>query len=156
MRVPRQRQSAVHESQAPPGFFLSCCRQRDERASSPVIDGDDLLENPHGIVEAYCNVAGIPCIEAALSREPGSRDEISCQDGDSWHANLRDSDGFKPQPRRYIDDSKAPSVEGNLRDLAAPLRAPSRATTRRDLRNCRLTANPSVRKPQLCCTMVLR
>ena len=73
----------------------------------PVIDSDDLLENPQGIVEAYCNAVKIPFIPEALSWEPGKRDEVSWYDGGSWHANLRDSDGLKPQPRRYIDISEA-------------------------------------------------
>jgi hypothetical protein len=74
----------------------------------PVIDSDDLLENPHGIVEAYCNAVGIPYIEAALSWEPGNREETSWYDGGSWHANLRGSDGLKAQPRKYIDITEAP------------------------------------------------
>ena len=74
----------------------------------PVIDSDDLLENPQGIVNAYCDSVGIPYIEEALSWKPGDRDEVSWYDGGSWHANLRDSDGLKPQPRRYIDISEAP------------------------------------------------
>ena len=31
----------------------------------PVIDSDDLLENPQGIVEAYCSAVGIPYIPEA-------------------------------------------------------------------------------------------
>ncbi len=73
----------------------------------PVIDSDDLLENPHGIVEAYCEAIGIPFVPQALSWEPGERDEVSWYDGGSWHSNLRDSDGLKPQPRRYIDITEA-------------------------------------------------
>ncbi|MCP4981893.1 MAG: sulfotransferase family protein [Gammaproteobacteria bacterium] len=74
----------------------------------PVIDSDDLLENPHGIVEAYCDAVGIPYIDAALSWEPGKRDEVSWYDGGSWHANLANSDGLKAQTRQYIDISEAP------------------------------------------------
>lgn len=74
----------------------------------PVIDSDDLLENPHGIVEAYCNAVGIPFMPQALSWEPGAREEVSWYDGGSWHANLRESNGLKPQPRSYIDISEAP------------------------------------------------
>ena len=74
----------------------------------PVIDSDDLLENPHAIVEAYCNAVGIPYIAEALSWDPGARDEVSWYDGGSWHQNLRESDGLKPQPRKYIDMSEAP------------------------------------------------
>ena len=83
-------------------------------APPPVIDSDDLLENPQGIVEAYCRAVGIPYIEEALSWEPGDRDEVSWYDGGSWHANLRDSDGLKPQPRKYIDISDAPQ---KIRDI---------------------------------------
>ncbi|MEM7563398.1 MAG: hypothetical protein AAF353_10165, partial [Pseudomonadota bacterium] len=74
----------------------------------PVIDSDDLLENPHAMVEAYCKAVGVPFIESALSWEPGARDEVSWYDGGSWHANLRNSDGLKPQPRKAIDISDAP------------------------------------------------
>ena len=83
-------------------------RLADQMGSPPpVIDSDDLLENPHGIVEAYCNAVGIQFMPEALTWEPGKRDEVSWYDGGSWHANLRDSDGLKPQERKYIDISEA-------------------------------------------------
>ena len=76
----------------------------------PVIDSDDLLENPAGIVEAWCKAVGLPFIESALSWEPGARDEVSWWDGGSFHANLRNSDGLKPQPRKsYINIDEAPA-----------------------------------------------
>ena len=74
----------------------------------PVIDSDDLLENPYGIVEAYCKAVGISYIEDALRWEPGQRAEVSWYDGGSWHANLRDSTGLTAQPRQYIDIAEAP------------------------------------------------
>ena len=74
----------------------------------PVIDSDDLLEDPHGMTEVYCNAVGIPFLPEALSWEPGARDEVSWWDGGSFHANLRNSDGLKPQVRKYIDISEAP------------------------------------------------
>jgi hypothetical protein len=86
----------------------------------PVIDSDDLLENPHGIVEAYCHAIGIPFIESALSWEPGDRDEVSWYDGGSWHSNLRDSDGLKPQPRSAIDISDAPDHVKQMYDACLP------------------------------------
>lgn len=73
----------------------------------PVIDSDDLLENPHGLVAAWCERVNIPFIESALSWEPGARDEVSWWDGGSFHENLRNSDGLKPQPRRHADISQA-------------------------------------------------
>ena len=75
----------------------------------PVIDSDDLLENPAEIVEKWCEAVGLPFIESALSWEPGARDEVSWWDGGSFHANLRNSDGLKPQPRKsYIKIEEAP------------------------------------------------
>ena len=53
----------------------------------PVIDSDDLLENPANIVEKWCIAVGLPFIEEALSWEPGARDEVSWWDGGSFHAN---------------------------------------------------------------------
>ena len=86
----------------------------------PVIDSDDLLEDPHGIVEAYCKAVDIPFVESALSWEPGGRDEVSWYDGGSWHGNLRDSDGLKPQPRQYLDISDAPDRVKEIYDTVLP------------------------------------
>jgi hypothetical protein len=86
----------------------------------PVVDSDDLLSNPSGIVEAYCTAVGIPYIEKALSWEPGARDEVSWYDGGSWHANLRDSDGLKAQPRRYIDIADAPPRVREIHEILLP------------------------------------
>jgi len=86
----------------------------------PVIDSDDLLENPQGIVEAYCNAVGIPFVPEALSWEPGERDEVSWYDGGSWHGNLRDSDGLKPQPRTYIDISEASDRVKDIYETCLP------------------------------------
>ena len=86
----------------------------------PVIDSDDLLENPQGIVEAYCHAVGIPYVEEALSWDPGKRDEVSWYDGGSWHGNLRVSDGLKPQPRKYIDISDAPDKIKQIYNTVLP------------------------------------
>ena len=86
----------------------------------PLIDSDDLLENPQGIIDAYCAAVGIPYIEEALSWEPGERDEVSWYDGGSWHANLRGSDGLKPQPRNYIDISEAPDRVKEIYETVLP------------------------------------
>ena len=75
----------------------------------PVIDSDDMLENPHHIIGKWCEGVGIPFLESALSWEPGARDEVSWWDGGSFHANLRNSDGLKPQKRtQYINIEDAP------------------------------------------------
>ncbi|MEM6620906.1 MAG: sulfotransferase family protein [Pseudomonadota bacterium] len=77
-------------------------------APPPVIDSDDLLEDPHGVVAAWCEAVGIPFMPQALSWEPGARDEVSWWDGGSFHANLRNSDGLKPQVRKYVEVADAP------------------------------------------------
>jgi hypothetical protein len=55
----------------------------------PLIDSDDMLENPHAIIEKWANAVGIPHMPESLSWEPGARDEVSWWDGGSFHANLR-------------------------------------------------------------------
>jgi len=89
-------------------------------APPPVIDSDDLLEDPHGIVEKYCDAVGIDFIPKALDWKPGDRQEVSWYDGGSWHENLRNSDGLKPQPRRYIDISDAPDRVKEMYEIVLP------------------------------------
>ncbi|MEM0948990.1 MAG: sulfotransferase family protein [Pseudomonadota bacterium] len=86
----------------------------------PVIDSDDLLENPTGIVAAWCEAVGIPYLSKALSWQPGPRDEVSWWDGGAFHANLRASDGLKPQVRKYIDLADAPARVRDLHDRMRP------------------------------------
>ena len=70
----------------------------------PVIDSDDLLEDPHGITAAFCDAVEIPFIPEALTWPAGGDpSEHSWWDGGSFHANLAQSTGLTPQPRKYID-----------------------------------------------------
>jgi len=76
----------------------------------PVIDSDDMLENPEAMVAAFCEAVRIPFISEALSWEPGAdTGDYSWWDGGSFHANLRASTGLKPQARRYIEVADAPA-----------------------------------------------
>ena len=75
----------------------------------PVIDSDDLLEDPATMIRLWCEAVNIPFIENALSWEPGARDEVSWWDGGSFHANLRNSNGLKPQVRKYVDLDDTPA-----------------------------------------------
>ncbi len=86
----------------------------------PVLDSDDLLEDPHGMVEVWCEAVGIPFLPEALSWEPGARDEVSWWDGGSFHANLRNSDGLKPQKRKYIDIAQAPDRVKEIHERMLP------------------------------------
>ena len=75
----------------------------------PVLDSDDLLEDPHGIVEAYSKAMGFEFMPEALSWEPGARSEVLWYDKEGvWHENLKNSDGLKPQPRKAGDISDEP------------------------------------------------
>ncbi|UWQ17049.1 sulfotransferase family protein [Jannaschia sp. M317] len=75
----------------------------------PVIDSDDLLEDPETMVKAFCEAVDIPFIPEALSWEPGAdTGDYSWWDGGSFHANLRASTGLKPQMRRYVEVAEAP------------------------------------------------
>ncbi len=82
-------------------------------APPPVIDSDDLLDNPEAVTEAFCNSVGIPFLPEALSWEPGGDpSEHSWWDGGSFHSNLAKSTGLTRQPRKYVDlDACAPRVQ---------------------------------------------
>jgi len=81
---------------------------RDGQAP-PVIDSDDLLENPEGIVRAYCDAVGLPFIKEALTWEAGiNTSSYSWYDSGSWHEKLKGSTGLKPQKPGYTDISSAP------------------------------------------------
>ncbi len=75
----------------------------------PVIDSDDLLEDPEGVTAAFCAAVGIPYLPEALTWEPGAdTGEYSWWDGGSFHANLRASTGLRRQKRRYVELDNAP------------------------------------------------
>ncbi len=75
----------------------------------PVIDSDDLLENPVAVTEAFCDAVGIPFIASALSWDAGGDPAAhSWWDGGSFHANLAKSTGLVPQERKYISLEASP------------------------------------------------
>ena len=85
-------------------------------APPPVIDSDDLMADPHAETERFCTAVGLTFLPDALSWEPGTRDEVSWWDGGVFHANLRASDGLKPQVRKHISLDDAPR---RVRDVYA-------------------------------------
>ena len=86
----------------------------------PVIDSDDLLEDPPGVVAAWCQAVGIDFIEKALRWESGARDEVSWWDGGSFHENLRNSRGLEPQARTYVDITTAPERVQEAYEVTRP------------------------------------
>ena len=77
----------------------------------PVLDSDDLLEDPQTMVRLYCEALGLEFKPEALSWEPGARTEVLWYDGndDIWHASLRDSDGLRPIPRKHVHPGDLPA-----------------------------------------------
>ncbi len=76
----------------------------------PVIDSDDLLENPKSMTKAFCELIEIPYIEEALNWKSGGDPSVySWWDGGSFHKNLSQSTGLRPQKRSYIEIEKTPS-----------------------------------------------
>ncbi|MEM6306111.1 MAG: sulfotransferase family protein [Pseudomonadota bacterium] len=75
----------------------------------PVIDSDDLLEEPETMVAAFCEAVGIPYLPDALSWEPGAAtSQYSWWDSGSFHANLMISTGLTRQKRSYVELDDAP------------------------------------------------
>ncbi|MEL6415607.1 MAG: sulfotransferase family protein [Pseudomonadota bacterium] len=75
----------------------------------PVIDSDDLLEDPDGMVAAFCAAVDIPFLADAMRWEPvGDPSAHSWWDGGSFNANLAQSTGLRPQVRRYTEVADAP------------------------------------------------
>ncbi len=85
-----------------------------------MIDSDDLLEDPHGIVAAWCRAVGIPFMPEALNWAPGARPDVGWYDDGSWHDVLARSDGLKPQPRRYSTMEGASDEVRAVVELAMP------------------------------------
>jgi len=78
-------------------------------APPPVIDSDDLLEQPEAMTRAFCDAVGIPFIAEALSWAPGGDPSAhSWWDGGSFHANLAQSTGLVPQVRKYVELENTP------------------------------------------------
>lgn len=100
----------AHEISFGPQNTLFDLLQTRTGHTPPVIDSDDLLEDPTTMVSVYCDAIGLPFIPEALSWKPGDRSEVLWYDGNDniWHSSLRDSDGLKPIPRKQINPEQLP------------------------------------------------
>lgn len=75
----------------------------------PVIDSDDLLEDPEGMVKSWCEAVDIPFLPEALRwKTGGDPSEHSWWDGGSFHGNLANSTGLNRQVRKYVEVADAP------------------------------------------------
>ncbi|MBB5120356.1 sulfotransferase family protein [Streptomyces eurocidicus] len=78
-----------------------------------VIDGNDLVEKPEAVVEAYARAVGIPYLEKALNWQPESRKEW--QPSERWHSDVSTSSGFTAERRKHeVDVETHPVLGGYL------------------------------------------
>ena len=76
----------------------------------PVVDSDDLLEDPHEMTRAFCSAVDIPFLPDALTWEMGADTAAySWWDGGSFHKNLANSTGLMRQEQRYVSLEDAPA-----------------------------------------------
>ena len=78
--------------QDPKSFSSSSSNRFGERGilnvlgeAPPVIDAEELAENPEATVQAYCNAMGTSFNPEALSWDPGERPELGHFEGGIWH-----------------------------------------------------------------------
>ena len=85
-----------------------------------VIDADDLLADPKGIMQRYCEATGLIFNEGMLTWTPGVIDNwIFHEQYEKWHGNVMKSSGFlKPD---HIDEksleAKVAALPQEIRDV---------------------------------------
>lgn len=78
----------------------------DAGVSPVVIDSDDLLTDPHGIVRAWCEAVDLEFDRNALSWDPGMRPEWDVWE--EWHTDVAASTGLESvdlEPAKPVDDA---------------------------------------------------
>lgn len=73
---------------------------------SPVVDADDLVDDPVAIVREYCQLVGIPFIEEAMSWEPSMPE--AWRRAPRWHESTGQSAGFE-----RVEESSLTDISGN-------------------------------------------
>lgn len=72
----------------------------------PVVNADDLIDDPHGLVAAYCQALGLPFMPESLQWEAGQRPEWDIWT--RWHVDAANSTGIENVPKAFDD-----TVENN-------------------------------------------
>jgi hypothetical protein len=86
----------------------------------PVLDSDEVLRDPGGLLAALCRRVGVPWTERMLRWAPGPRPEDGAW-APHWYASVEASTGFGP-PREPLADAEVPA---ELREVVAACREPS-------------------------------
>ncbi len=68
-------------------------------ANVVVLDSDDLVTDPEGLVAAYCHAAGINFRRSALAWQPGVLPDW--EKTRRWHESTAATSGFSPRDSRY-------------------------------------------------------
>lgn len=91
-------------------------------APPPVIDADDLLADPAGVLKSLCSVLGIAFQPAMLSWPPGGRDTDGVWAA-HWYDAVRRSTGFeKPRPQSDLADPVLRAIETEAMPIYSRLR----------------------------------
>ena len=67
----------------------------------PVIDADDLLNDPRAVTAAWCAAVGIDFKPEALQWDTGNASELTWYETGTWHDNLAQSTTLSRQKRDY-------------------------------------------------------
>lgn len=80
------------------GIFKRVCDLTGE--VPPVIDADELLSDPDGVIQAFCRAVGIPYLERSLSWNAGHLE--SWDTWRRWHRDAATSTGFRQIRKNYV------------------------------------------------------
>jgi hypothetical protein len=67
-----------------------------------VVDADDVLRDPEGVLRMLCHAVGVEFTDAMLSWPPGPRDTDGIW-AKYWYAEVERSTGFQPYRERKIE-----------------------------------------------------
>jgi hypothetical protein len=79
---------------------------RQEDVIPPVIDADDVLRNPRGMLQMLCDAVGVEFSDAMLSWPPGRRESDGVW-AKYWYAEVERSTSFAPYRERKIEVPKS-------------------------------------------------
>ena len=81
-----------------------------------VVDAANLIRDPEGTIEAYCEKIGVPFVAEALSWQPGPVPDWEMWT--EWHEEAQESTGIKSQPLE--DDTEVPAGLESVYDRCLP------------------------------------
>ena len=88
-----------------------------------IIDADDLLEDPEGQMQAYCDGLGLPFDTSMLSWEAGKVPELNVTPWQGWTDDVQESTGIRKRAKRSLPPvtSSLPKDVRDTIDEAMPI-----------------------------------